>query len=136
MREIKFRGRSCDKWLYGSLHVNESGQPAISTPAHFVFRCVAPETLGQYTGLKDSEGREIYEGDVIEIEKSVARAFELKTPAVVEYSNGAFIATRDNSYSSLKLLYVLTYADDITRIRANVIGNIHDNPELLMEAPK
>ena len=120
MREIKFRGRSCDKWLYGSLHVNESGQPAISTPAHFVFHCVAPETLGQYTGLKDSEGREIYEGDIVEL----APPAWTNKPVLISWEKAAFMVDQD-AYLG---------ARDLSRVK--VIGNIHDNPELLMEAPK
>ena len=124
MREIKFRGRSCDKWLYGSLHVNESGQPAISTPAHFVFRCVAPETVGQYTGLKDSKGREIYEGDILHCKN--------KNPYWSPYDHNVVVSWGSDCWNAdHRSLY-----ECIMHYKTEVIGNINDNPELLTVAPK
>lgn len=113
MREIKFRGKHLDKWLYGSLHMNESGQPAIATPSAFHFRCVDPDTVGQYTGLKDSEGREIYEGDIVQLD-----GWDKPTVVIWDDRSGMYIVDRDLIFSHVHKF-------------SKVIGNVHENPSLL-----
>ena len=65
MREIKFRGKHDGKWLYGYLDCNFKGRYTIND-ANKPFRmAVDDKTIGQYTSMKDCNGKEIYEGDIV-----------------------------------------------------------------------
>lgn len=115
MREIKFRGKDMEsyKWVYGNLCNacgNEHGAMCIDC---FV---VDPATVGQYTGLKDKNGVEIYEGDVLRAESG--KIYE------VIFGQGAYRI----KHSTRKLLLVDGWYYE-------VIGNIHDAPELLGGTP-
>ena len=122
-REIKFRGkRSNGRWVYGSLVVSKKIDPAIyfnisKGAAEVLDWCyVKPDTIGQYTGLKDKEGNKIFEGDIVEFTN-------LDLPnMVIRFDNGSFMLCEDenSTYEELRMNYVV-----------EVVGNIHDNPELI-----
>ena len=130
MREIKFRAKRTDNgaWVYGDLqHVQrintkeqaeQSGrrsEPAVRIANYDVDE----QTIGQYTGVHDEDGNEIYEGDVIfQINVFGGRMYS------VEYIRGAFCLCRNGDIW-------LTLVD--VRLSIYVRGNIHDNPELLTE---
>lgn len=125
MREIKFRGKRLDngEWLYGSL--------VILNGRYFIFddanrHEVDPTTVGEFTGLKDKNGKEIYEGDVIRSPLS-----EDKTrPHRIFYhtGNAAFMGAL---IDRKELCYLRLDQDWIYKFGKEVIGNIHDNPELI-----
>ena len=125
MREIKFRGKRLDngEWLYGSL--------VILNGRYFIFddanrHEVDPTTVGEFTGLKDKNGKEIYEGDVIRSPLS-----EDKTrPHRIFYhtGNAAFMGAL---VDRKELCYLRLDQDWIYKFGNEVISNIHDNPEFL-----
>ena len=109
-----FRGnlKASNEWAFGNLQVTKSGV-AIITPDDTPigkYGQVDPETVGECAGLKDKNGKLIFEGDIIGNPYNV-----------VEYCLGAWTVNGD-----VPLAY---YAKS-----HEVIGNIHDNPELLEES--
>ena len=131
-REILFRGKSIgiDNWLYGKLFkyglTAPSNVPCIcvcvptSWKEAYNFYAVHPNTIGQYTGLKDKNGVKIFEGDVVIIGE--------KLKAKVIYYDGAF---RMQSEFSPTLIDTTDMGYMMREFSVRVIGNIHDNPELI-----
>lgn len=124
MREIKFRGREYDAryglhWVYGDL-THKFVQVLVAG-------CIVEEaTVGQFTGLKDSEGREIYEGDIVEIspqfsaKQGLKRKFHLSAVVRWDERRARFVVI------SKEILDSIPDSECVS-----VIGNVHDNPELL-----
>lgn len=122
-REIKFRGKSIadidrGEWVYGYLF-NVEGEVAYIWNG--VPHEVAADTVGQYTGLKDRNGKEIWEGDII-----VQQGYSGMRPMLVRFDSGAFITGSHKGSSTPKRPMLI-------QPRCKIIGNIHDNPELLEE---
>lgn len=124
MREILFRGKRIDKseWVYGSYCyaelLNKSGYEhlIIEQSAEGKSHNVVVESVGQYTGLTDKNGTKIFEGDIV----TMPRYGSGKHKSVVYFKNGKF-AVNGSNYNF----------KDICPRNMKVIGNIHDNPELL-----
>ena len=121
MRTIKFRGKSIltDEWLYGDLvHSADNKRFGILVNDKDSYdECeVAPETVGQFIGLYDCDGKEIYEGDILDFNGLTVE---------VRFVRGVF-AFLANGNLDEELC-----GDCRTDLFAKVIGNIHDNPELL-----
>ena len=127
-REIKFRGKLFDngEWKYGNLIIDDSGNcEIVDYENNYEIRYdVRGETIGQYTGLTDKNGKEIYEGDIIESK----RLDGLPLRHIVVYAQNVASFTvqlaRAYDYSSIN-------QDWIFKHLKTVVGNIHDNPELL-----
>lgn len=136
MREILFRGKT-DKgeWVQGSLIkrkigcfiVDENNRCALKNATEYLFdfesKLVIPETIGQYTGLTDENGNKIFEGDIIRISER-GKVVNGKIIFKNAYNGGWLVADKtEQSSCSLAM-----------RNNVEVIGNIHDNPELLKES--
>ena len=120
-REIKFKGQPIGRvgvWMVGI------GAYKTHTAEHLVLNakgdCVEVVHLCQYTGLKDCDGKEIYEGDVVIIGE--------KLKAKVIYYDGAF---RMQSEFSPTPIDTTDMGYMMREFSVRVIGNIHDNPELI-----
>lgn len=87
---------------------------------------VDPETVGQFTGLFDEDGREIYEGDIIKIVEKFDDENVYAGNGVVCFEEGIYELQNGKHFAYLGWLM---HNDDITKLE--VIGNIHDNPGLL-----
>lgn len=126
MRTIKFRAKNLDgEWVYG-FYVEEERQTINGfEKKHFIVNdghdYVKPETVSQFTGLYDKDGKEIYEGDILQLKYSDGSY----------HSSSVYYAQQKGYWAvdvSINERIILGYID---RTRLVVIGNIHDNPELL-----
>lgn len=124
MREILFRGKQKDngKWVYGfyALFASNKGlKHGIYTGAEngcVIPYEVDPETVGQYTGLKDKNGKKIFEGDIMQLCSACY-------PCLVYWDGKSWAWKQNGKRREI----------DLTREKMDTIGNIFDNPELLGE---
>lgn len=136
MREILFRGKRTynGKWVEGFyLYTNVNTQPVI-IDIDCCSNVIIPETVGQYTGLTDKNGVRIFEGDIVEL-TDVNN--DIKWNAIVVFGNpyGEYcwgwnlMYVGANPKVNTDILCWVDMEDSGAFIE--VIGNIHDNPELL-----
>lgn len=124
MREILFRGKlkSNGEWSFGNLNVSLRGTVIITPDETPIgkYGQVIPETVGQYTGLTDKNGKKIFEGDIVQGARETIFAV---------YYDSNYLQYR----AKVKENYTreIDYYGNSTQIE--VIGNIYDNPELLKE---
>ena len=135
MRTIKFRGKADYLWVFGNLQICklEGGRDLayiIGYTEEATTVMVDIKTIGQFTGLHDSIGREIYEGDII-------RSFDSKGEPIIHYllyddEEAGFVAILKGSAKG-DFGYGRCYQQWITECGKEVIGNIHDDLELIKQ---
>ena len=147
MREILFRGKRLGngEWAYGFLVKMFGAYHIIDKDDENTAYEVIPETVGQYTGLKDKNGNGIWEGDIVDLFGMKGKvvqefgAFGIAFMKTIDYdlletkmpfNNSANFCFNDN-FISLWEVFWNYEQDDNTLYDVEVIGTVHDNPELL-----
>ena len=140
MREIKFRAKTKDggpkwakvnpvRWVYGNLQV-----PSVEGVGYYMWDKidgsqyqveVDPETIGEFTSLKDRNGNDIYEGDIISFDWRSSDGIDITDLLEVRFVRGVFAFLWDGDLDHEANIVSPTHE------WANVVGNIHDNPELI-----
>lgn len=118
-----FRGKREDnsEWVTGDLMQWNDGDMSICLGTGVLFK-VVPETVGQCTGLKDKNGKWIFESDVV----NALLDFGMPIKAVCVFKDGSFgLLAKQHS---VEHFHAFT---SICNVKYEVIGNIYDNPELL-----
>ena len=133
MREIEFRIKDCKgKWHYGypvffddgsfNFFVNEKLNDELLPYEECSVECAFNNTLGQYTGLCDKNGKKIYEGDVVKCDTYFDK------PQLVKWDKEWCVFQPIFDASPIEVFPILSITNQI-----EVIGNVFDNPELLEE---
>lgn len=145
MREILFRGKWIDngEWVEGACFPAKDGalictNIAAGTPVDETAMCIVwsvdPDTVGQYTGLTDKNGARVFEGDILQIaKKSDALGTYFFPPVqypvnvVVKWDLCAWVWEVQGKEGP----YYIHFPDAWCHYECEVIGNIHDTPELM-----
>lgn len=157
MRTIKFRAKCLDGsgWVCGDLHLHTCTphiHPHEGPLTNNTRKFIIPATIGQFTGLLDKNGEEVYEGDILVIceyenllkgvvleagEQELFTLEEVKGvlreryKSVIYYEDCSLFASEQKGCS----IYISSLAGDMRKsfpiFEYEVIGNIHDNPELI-----
>lgn len=133
MREILFRAKETfgGKWVEGYYEFGYDAET--ETPSHYMWVLnhtekygemfmVIPETISEFTGLTDKNGKKIFEGDIVE----GLFLHSMPVNSVVAFSDGSFGLLWNRA--GAETFWAFT---SICNVEYEVIGNIHDNPELL-----
>lgn len=151
MREIKFRGKTINgEWVNGDLlrvgggcliyfgSKTETATPDIPNKSNVAVELfndevavVIPDTIGQYTGLKDCNGKEIYEGDIIRSTQNNIVEVKWGYKEHIVKHNGVTDSFAAYGWIVERIKDGRTDFLDNEFLQGEVIGNVHSNPELL-----
>lgn len=147
-REIKFRGKSIfyNRWVYGNLIISEDDCDITGYDVFGEGICdwndetVDSDTVGQFTGLKDKNGKEIYEGDILRV-RVLVRDYDFSDEfwrvGFIKFVSGKFALVNCTNYATSDLTIKHDYSPCKTaqctypKYRSEVIGNIHEDKHLL-----
>lgn len=129
MREILFRGKiisldkSCGNWIFGDLNHYSCDDGLFIAESACSMHRIDKITVGQYTGMKDIKDKKIFEGDIVKFKRVNALGYTTNRVGDVQY------------YDELPIFYIYANTGDawdwVDCEEIEVIGNIHDNPELM-----
>lgn len=123
VRTIIFRGKRIDngEWVYGDLQHDYNGEPRCISD-YCGANPVDSSTVGQYTGLKDKNGKRIFEGDILGSRYYYLSPDNVAVEVVKWFCNSWVIQEGDRPPTMLEEDEIMPYSE--------VIGNVHDNKEL------
>ena len=125
---IEFRGKNAalDKWIYGSY--NAPFRPGVNTFIRSLVNnslyVVDPATVGQYTGLNDKNDNKIFAGDIVRFGDDIFQ---------IVFADACFWINNPHDHYSMELHTTIGMGPDVIlgQCGVEVIGNIHDDPDLL-----
>jgi uncharacterized phage protein (TIGR01671 family) len=149
MRKIKFRGQRIEdkRFIYGGLSIYNKNYEKDQNEHLFLVETakdnigfitmmqeIIPETLGQFTGLLDKNGKEIYEGDIVAFENKW-EWYRGSTPEwyrMTTAEQNTWVEKQPTYHIAIVYDPIEGYSSELSR-NYSVVGNIHQNPELLGE---
>ena len=144
MRDILFRGKRTDngEWVYGLLcRVGDTYANIVRKDTEVLYS-VLTNTVGQFTGLTDKNGTKVFEGDIVAIPPNMSRKSTLGVVKFGDYKTPPYGVDKTNRGFYIRWYYENEAIEEMLRpdivfwfnyshVDISIIGNIHDNPELL-----
>lgn len=140
MREILFRGKRVDngEWVYSSFIMQDKEHKLMSAEVELFdgekWRAVDPETVGQFIGLTDKNGKKIFEGDIVVTRFTTGQICAIGD---IQFACGVYGVEWTCNKKNKGMIGCFGQAHNLRKLdddiinNIEIIGNIHDNPELL-----